>query len=93
MNADEKAGWAVTHCWLIWSNEHKAWWKAGKRGYTATLSQAARMTFEEACQILNESNKYRWFLVNEPYETMVPISSLPDNHSCLARAGWKDKAT
>lgn len=91
MNVDEKAASYVTHCWLIWSNEHKAWWKKGNHGYTSFLSEAARFTFTEACQVLNEANKYRWFCSNEPHETMVPISSLPDNHSCLAIAGWKEK--
>jgi hypothetical protein len=34
--------------WLIWSNEHQAWWGPGNRGYTVYKSKAGRYTIAEA---------------------------------------------
>lgn len=34
--------------WLVWSNEHAAWWKVGDRGYTHSMVEAARYTREDA---------------------------------------------
>lgn len=68
----------LTHCWLIWSNEHKGWWKANNHGYTTDRLKARRFTCEEAVQTCHSSNHHRWFRLNEPFETMVPLASLPE---------------
>lgn len=34
--------------YLIWSNEHRAWWGPNNRGYTKALSRAGRYSREEA---------------------------------------------
>lgn len=34
--------------WLIWSNEHRAWWRPDCRGYTHRVEEAGRYTFEDA---------------------------------------------
>lgn len=34
--------------YLIWSNEHNAWWRPDARGYTAFLKDAGRYTRDEA---------------------------------------------
>jgi len=56
--------------WLIWSNEHKAWWGPRKNGYTRTRDDAGYYTFEEALQIVREANMHR-SPDQEPYEAMV----------------------
>lgn len=79
------------YCWLIWSNEHKGWWKSGNHGYTRDVASAARFTFEEACEKLHDANRYHWFCLAEPNETMVPITSLPDTQNSFTReTGWKE---
>lgn len=37
--------------YLIWSNEHRAWWRAKSRGYTMMLQSAGRYSREEAISI------------------------------------------
>ncbi len=37
--------------WLVWSNEHRLWWCADRRGYTRFIENAGRYTLEEATQI------------------------------------------
>lgn len=34
--------------WLVWSNEHTAWWKPGCLGYTADAEKAGRYTLADA---------------------------------------------
>ena len=37
--------------YLIWSNEHMAWWRANSQGYTRHLSSAGRYPRAEAISI------------------------------------------
>jgi hypothetical protein len=37
--------------YLIWSNEHRGWWKAGECGYGAGLLDAGHYSRERALQI------------------------------------------
>jgi hypothetical protein len=34
--------------YLIWSNEHRAWWRSNRCGYTVSLSHAGRYSREQA---------------------------------------------
>ncbi len=34
--------------YLIWSNEHRAWWRPNARGYTLQLEKAGRYSRDEA---------------------------------------------
>jgi hypothetical protein len=36
---------------VIWSNEHRAWWGPGERGYTSDLAKAGRYPFHHAAEI------------------------------------------
>lgn len=62
---------ASDETWLIWSNEHTAWWKSGHLGYTRRRSEAGTFSREEAEEIVRGANLH---LADdaEPYETMVP---------------------
>jgi hypothetical protein len=44
--------------YLIWSEEHGAWWKAGRTGYTRALVHAGRYGEAEAIGIVGEANRY-----------------------------------
>ena len=41
--------------YLIWSNEHNAWWKAGGWGYTPSLTHAGRYEKEAAIEICRKA--------------------------------------
>lgn len=54
--------------YLIWSFEHRSWWKPNKRGYTERLSEAGTYPKDEALEICEEANKYQ--SINEG---LVPV--------------------
>jgi hypothetical protein len=41
--------------YLVWSNEHRGWWKAGGWGYDAGLKMAGRFSRDEAIRICREA--------------------------------------
>lgn len=45
--------------WLIWSYEHKAWWKEFCFGYTKNVAEAGRYTETAARKICYEANRHR----------------------------------
>ena len=67
----------IKNNWLIWSNEHKAWWNANKRGYTFIIEEAGRYSFDDANLLCNEANEY---LQSDemPNEIMSPSPELMD---------------
>jgi len=38
----------MTDWYLIWSNEHRAWWRPNSQGYTTHLEKAGRYTRQDA---------------------------------------------
>jgi len=44
--------------YLIWSEEHHAWWSRNKNGYTRSIFEAGRFTQKEACEIVKAGNQY-----------------------------------
>lgn len=44
--------------WVIWSEEHGAWWAPGGDGYTRSLNEAGRYTEELARRICHEANEF-----------------------------------
>jgi hypothetical protein len=68
MEMAEKALLQQGGTWIVWSNEHNAWWKPSKRGYTNARHEAGRYSFEEACQIVHDANLY---CGNTPNEAVV----------------------
>jgi len=56
--------------WLIWSNEHRGWWKPRSSGYTNDRDDAGVYTYEEALEIVEGANKYL-DRKKPPYEAMV----------------------
>jgi hypothetical protein len=41
--------------YLIWSNEHRAWWKTGGWGYSTGLATAGRFTKQDAMRICRDA--------------------------------------
>lgn len=41
--------------YLIWSNEHQAWWGPVRWGYTTEISKAGRYSREQAVEIVREA--------------------------------------
>lgn len=37
--------------WLVWSNQHRAWWRAASAGYTIRIDEAGRYCLKEALSI------------------------------------------
>lgn len=55
--------------WLIWSNEHHAWWGANERGYVKTKGNAGQYAFDKAVSICRSDNRG----LELPNETMLPV--------------------
>lgn len=58
----------MTTEWLIWSDEHGAWWAPDKAGYTRDLERAGRYSLAEATEICENANRYSDGIL----ETMFP---------------------
>lgn len=54
--------------WLVWSNEHKAWWGPRRHGYYVDIAAAGRYSYDDAVDICN-GRDYPW-----------PPSVLPNGH-------------
>ena len=63
--------------WVIWSEEHGAWWGPGRSGYVTSLERAGRYTEAQALEIEAKANRYR------PAGTYYEIA-MPD-----PRAVWR----
>lgn len=61
--------------YLIWSNEHLAWWRTASKGYSSNIKDAGLYSLEEARQICNMAT-HDWAYI--PNEIPVLLSSLPD---------------
>jgi hypothetical protein len=44
--------------YLIWSNEHRRWWRPGEMGYTTVTHLAGRYTKEGADRICEKANEH-----------------------------------
>lgn len=64
---------------LIWSHEHRAWWKPARWGYTGEIDKAGRYTPDDALSIC-ENACYRWLRGDRPAygdlpaEVMIPAA-------------------
>jgi hypothetical protein len=61
---------AARRSWLIWSEEHGAWWKAGRAGYTRSMREAGRYPLDEAAAIVDDANRYA--PISEVREVLMP---------------------
>lgn len=56
--------------YLIWSNEHQAWWRPNSRGYTLSVEAAGRYERDEALTIASRSRD-GWFAGEAPPEIAI----------------------
>lgn len=67
----------VTHDdYLIWSNEHSAWWGPDSDGYTSDLSKAGIYSRDFAMEIV-ENATLDWR--KAPNEVPVAVMDIPDD--------------
>lgn len=59
--------------WLIWSNEHRAWWGPARCGYPDDVDVAGRYTLAEARAICHSRH---WADGRTPPETMIHIDEI-----------------
>lgn len=57
--------------YLIWSNEHRAWWRPNRCGYTTYVRNAGRYQRDEAIQIARNARN-GWVAGQPPPEIAVP---------------------
>lgn len=68
-NTPKQSAGLVEETYLVWSNEHRAWWRPNGRGYTIKLEAAGRYTREEAIDIAG--GRLGWIKDREPDE--IPV--------------------
>lgn len=69
--------------WLVWSNEHRAWWGPNSAGYRLKVEQAGRYTWKDALRCC-ESHTYS----GEKIPPEVPMPS-PELEAMLSAAVQK----
>ena len=57
--------------YLVWSNEHRAWWHPDRCGYTTSIEQAGRYTRTAAIAIASNA-RGGWFAGKNPPEIAIP---------------------
>jgi hypothetical protein len=60
--------------WLIWSNEHRGYWRGDQLGYTEEVSEAGRFSLVEAIEICERAS---FGSRGVPNETMLPAAAVP----------------
>jgi hypothetical protein len=61
--------------YLIWSNEHRGWWKPNRHGYTTRTDKAGQFTFDEAADIIKDANRFRVeeILIAAPHPDQIKL--------------------
>jgi hypothetical protein len=70
--------------WLIWSEEHGAWWKPGRLGYPRSIREAGRYSFDETSEIVENANRYVASGFNEVamIDPIWPTGTQPEQSNC-----------
>jgi transcriptional regulator with XRE-family HTH domain len=64
---------------LIWSEEHGAWWGPGRTGYTRSIREAGRYSLAEASEIVQNANRhltkggFNELMVYDPQQDADPV--------------------
>jgi len=66
--------------YVIWSFEHRAWWRPWRWGYTDYLVEAGRYSKEEAARIVVKANRF----AATPHEQAMLLSTA----AAYAARGW-----
>lgn len=60
---------------LVYSKEHRGFWKKPTLGYTESINEAGRFTYEEAKQIVQHANRH--LLEDGSWEEIMTLA--PEN--------------
>lgn len=82
--ADLEAGKAE-EMYLVWSNEHRAWWRPNSQGYAKSIEDAGVYTREEAMDIARTSRN-GWTVDHTPDEIPVAVADIPERMRSAIRA-------
>lgn len=63
--------------YLVWSNEHRAWWRQGRCGYTRDVRNAGRYSKEDAIAISGTARTGWTDPRRLPDELAIPMDCLP----------------
>jgi len=70
--------------WLIWSNQHIAWWRPNSRGYTYDIRAAGSYSKEYAIRVSGQGRDGWGKPTDRPDELAIPLSALPEKMRALA---------
>lgn len=65
---------------LVWSNEHGAWWAPGSRGYTLDYRAAGRYSHRSAEDIVERASRGGTRFVGEKYRVLPEVMVLAPEH-------------
>jgi len=65
--------------YLVWSNQHRAWWRPESRGYTTRVSRAGVYSKAQALRISFKGRDGWHEEERVPDELAVPLTSIPEN--------------
>ena len=67
----------MNYTYIIWSFQHKAWWRADSLGYTVKIEEAGEYSYNEALERMLGANwMFRDGIIKPdafPDEAMIPI--------------------
>lgn len=69
----------MTYAYLVWSNQHRAWWRPNSAGYTRDVRAAGWYARDEAIDIAGQSRDGWGDPSKPPDELAIAISDLPKN--------------
>src|SRR5262245_49560019 len=71
---------AIVSAYLVWSHEHRAWWRPMRNGYTTNIAHAGVYSRDDAMEITKGAT-LDWS--KPPNEVPVQIDALPDEAKSL----------
>lgn len=71
--------------YLIWSNEHQAWWGVAHRGYTRIIDSAGRYSRAEALSIAGTRDGGWHVRKSNPDEIAMPEQDAIDQYAAITR--------
>lgn len=77
---------------LVWSNQHRAWWRQDSAGYATDIREAGHYSREEAISISGKARDGWGEPTETPDELAIPISALPENiRLAVRRAATRER--
>jgi hypothetical protein len=72
--------------YLVWSNEHQAWWGPDHRGYTRYITRAGRYSRDDALSIAGTRDGGWHVRKGNPDEIAIPEQDAIDQYSAITAA-------